>query len=55
VRLYDGENPNIGLDSHGNIYLQTDEQFPVLMGGWSYKNKDGQEVSIVDPLFITYE
>lgn len=55
ISLYDGENPGLGLDSHGNIYLQSDEQFPVLMGGWSYENKEGQLVSITDPLFITYE
>lgn len=55
IKLYDGENPNLGLDSHGNIFLQSDEQYPVLMGGWTYLNKDGQEVSITDPLFIIYE
>lgn len=55
VDLYPGENPNIGLDNHGNIYLQSDEQFPVLMGGWDYLNKDGDEITITDPLFIIYE
>ena len=24
VKLYSGENPNLGLDSHGNIYLKSD-------------------------------
>lgn len=55
VYLYDGENPNLGLDEHGNIYLDSDEQFPVLMGGWDYLNKDGDEVSINDPLVIIFE
>ena len=55
VDLYPGENPNLGLDGHGNIYLQADEQFPVLMGGWNYLNDNGDEVTITDPLFIIYE
>jgi hypothetical protein len=55
IYLYEGENPNLGLDSHGNIYLQSNDQFPVLMGGWDYLNKEGDEVSITDPLIISYE
>ena len=55
VKLYDGENPNLGLDSHGNIYLQSDEQFPVLMGGWDFLNSDNDQVTIVDPLIIVFE
>lgn len=55
VKLYPGENPNIGLDSHGNIWLKSDYQFPVLMGGWQYTNNEGQSVSISDPLIITFE
>lgn len=55
IYLYDGENPNLGLDDHGNIYLDTDEQFPVLMGGWDYLNKEGQEVEVTDPLIIVFE
>lgn len=54
VKVYDGENPNLGLDSHGNIYLKSDSQFPVLMGGWVYKNNDGDDVNIDDPLIITF-
>lgn len=54
IKLYNGENPNLGLDAHGNIYLQSDEQFPVLMGGWDFLNEQGQEVKVVDPLIITY-
>lgn len=55
IYLYDGENPNIGLDEHGNIKLENDEQFPVLMGGWDYLNKEGQEVKVVDPLIIIFQ
>jgi hypothetical protein len=60
VKLYDGENPNLGLDNHGNIYLNNNHQFPVLMGGWDFINKNEdtmevQEVTVVDPLIIIYE
>lgn len=55
VKLYDGENPNLGLDSHGNIYLQSDEQFPVLMGGWDFLNPDNDQITIIDPLIIVFE
>lgn len=48
-------NPNLGFDNHGNIYLDNNEQFPVLMGGWDFLNKQGQEVTIVEPLNIFYE
>ena len=55
VILSDGENPNLGLDNHGNIYLESDEQFPILMGGWDYLNTQGDEVDIIDPLIIIFE
>lgn len=55
VSLYNGENPNLGLDNHGNIYLKSDSQFPVLMGGWKYINDEKQEVQVVDPLTIIFE
>jgi hypothetical protein len=55
VRLMGNENPNLGLDSHGNIWLKSDAQFPILMGGWDYKNDDGELVHIDDPLIITFE
>lgn len=55
VKLYPGENPNIGLDNHGNIYLKSDAYFPVIMGNWMYKNSEGQEVNITDPLTIIFE
>lgn len=55
VKIYEGENPNLGLDNHGNIWLKSDTQFPVLMGGWKYVNDDGDEVQIIDPLTIIFE
>ena len=55
VKIYPGENPNLGLDNHGNIYLKSDAQFPVIMGGWDYKNSDGALVTINDPLTIIFE
>ena len=55
IYLYDGENPNLGLDDHGNIYLETNNTFPVLMGGWKYKNNQNQIVDIIDPLIITFQ
>lgn len=55
VVVHPGENPNLGLDSHGNIYLKSNNQFPVLMGGWKYINDEGQEVQIIDPLTIILE
>ena len=60
IKLFEGENPNLGLDSHGNIYLTSNYQFPVLMGGWDFINKieetqETQEVTITDPLIIIYE
>jgi hypothetical protein len=56
VYLYDGENPNLGLDEHGNIFLDNADQIPVLMGGWSYQDDDDPSVlvSITDPLSIIY-
>ena len=39
-----------------NIYLENDEQFPVIMGGWSYKSSnDSDDLTFIeDPLIITY-
>ena len=54
IKLYNGENPNLGLDTHGNIYLNSDEQFPVLMGGWDFLNDQNQEIHVVDPLIISF-
>jgi hypothetical protein len=60
VKLYDGDNPNLGLDNHGNIYLNNDTQFPVIMGGWDFVNKveetkELQTITITDPLIIIFE
>lgn len=55
IYLYPNENPNIGFDNHGNIYLEQNNQFPVLMGGWDYVNSNGDEITITDPLIIVYE
>lgn len=48
------ENPMIGLDAHGNISIESDRQFPVLMGGWTWVNKQGQEVT-AEAITIVYE
>lgn len=55
VRLGPDENPMLGLDAHGNIVIDENNQFPVLMGGWDFLNSAGQEVTVVDPLNIMYE
>lgn len=55
VKLYPGENPNLGLDTHGNISLKSGAEFPVLMGNWFYVNNDGDQVQITDPLTIIFE
>ena len=55
VKINKGENPNLGLDNHGNIWLKSDTQFPVLMGDWKYINDKGDEVQIIDPLTIIFE
>ena len=57
VRLYDGEDPGLGLDAHGNIYLSDPSTFPVLMGGWRYISSDdhNQEIDVIDPLTIIFE
>lgn len=56
VYLYDGEDPGLGLDSHGNILLEDNDQYPILMGGWSYiSSNDNQTTYINDPLIISFE
>lgn len=55
VYLFDNENPGLGLDEHGNIYLDSDEQFPAIMGGWSYVNQNGDVVNVIDPVTIVYK
>jgi len=61
IYLYDKENPNLGLDNHGNIYLQSDTQFPILKGGWNYlseiSQKEGQDTQEIcaNALTIIFE
>lgn len=55
VKLIPGENPMLGLDAHGNISIDANNQFPVLMGGWSFLNGTGQVVDVSDPLTIVFE
>ena len=55
VKLYEGQNPNLGLDSHGNILLLNDEQYPALLKGWKFKNSQGALVDVTDPVVITFE
>ena len=60
VYLNYDEDPNLGLDAHGNIELSSDHEFPVLMGGWDWINNEEdqgqstQEVTVVDPLNIIF-
>lgn len=58
VKLLDGQDPGLGVDAHGNIYLDNNDQFPVLMGGWSFistqNNVEKQEVT-TEPLIIIFE
>ena len=56
VYLYEGEDPGLGFDEHGNIYLENEEQFPVIMGGWNYKSSEENDdiTRINDPLIITF-
>ena len=55
ISLYPGENPNLGLDEHGNIYLENDSHFPILMGGWDFLNSEGQQIKVMDPINIIFE
>lgn len=57
IYLYPGEDPGLGLDAHGNIYLDNNDQYPVLMGGWSYiSSKDKENMTMItDPLIINFE
>lgn len=55
IYVYQGEDPGLGLDEHGNILLDNEYQYPVLMGGWSYRpdSSSDVQVSVTDPLNIT--
>lgn len=58
VYVEEGENPGLGFDEYGNIFLQNNDQFPVLMGGWQFRSsKTGdapQYVTVSDPLIIVF-
>ncbi len=53
------DDPGLGLDSHGNIYVDSDFCFPVLMGGWQYlsssSSQEKQYTTITDPVIIVFE
>lgn len=56
IYLYAGENPMLGLDEHGNIFLDNADQIPVLMGGWNYRDDENPDttIAVVEPLSIIY-
>lgn len=58
VYVGEGENPGIGFDDYGNIYLDNNDQFPVLMGGWSFRSssvgEDPQYTTVTNPLNIIF-
>jgi hypothetical protein len=54
VWLLPGENPNLGLDAHGNILIHEDHEFPVLMGGWIWINDKLDEV-VAQPITVIFE
>lgn len=58
VYVADGENPGIGFDDYGNIYLDNNDQFPVLMGGWQFKSSKlgeaPQYTTISNPLILVF-
>lgn len=54
IKVYPGDNPSLGLDAHGNILVDKDNQFPVFMGGWQWKTEDGSIVT-TEPITIIYE
>lgn len=54
VYLTPGENPNLGLDAHGNILINEDHEFPVLMGGWEWINSKN-DIIVAEPITIIYE
>lgn len=58
VYVEDGTNPGLGFDEYGNIFLDNNDQFPVLMGGWKFlssaRGNDPQYTQITDPLTIVF-
>lgn len=57
IAVEEGEDPGVGLDEHGNIWLTSQHQFPVLMGGWSYRSDsvESQFVQVTDPLTVVIQ
>lgn len=59
VQVEPGTDPGLGLDNHGNIRLDGDDEYPVLMGGWSFVSSETinevQETTITDPIIIVFE
>lgn len=53
-----GVNPGIGFDEYGNIYLDNNDQFPVLMGDWQFRSskydEDPQYTTISNPLILVF-
>ena len=58
VYVGEGENPGIGFDEYGNIYLDNNDQFPVLMGGWNFRSsgigEEPQYTTVTNPLNIVF-
>ena len=52
-------DPGLGLDAHGNIFVESVFQFPVLMGGWQYVSSSSafekQYTTVSDPVIIVFE
>ena len=67
TKLYDTKSttysvvgdPGLGLDAHGNIFVESMFQFPVLMGGWQYVSSSSafekQYTTVSDPVIIVLE
>lgn len=53
------DDPGLGLDAHGNIFVESVFQFPVLMGGWQYVSSSSafekQYTTVSDPVIIVFE
>lgn len=58
VYVENGVNPGIGFDEYGNIYLDNNDQFPVLMGGWQFRSSSQGEApqytTISNPLILVF-
>lgn len=52
-------DPGLGLDAHGNIFVESVFQFPVLMGGWQYVSSSSafekQYTTVSDPVIVVFE